>query len=69
MGFSDAFGTWYGQLSDEEKARYLEGVPLRRIGDPEKDIGSVVAFLISQKAGFVTGRTIFVDGGRSFYDR
>ena len=69
MGSSDAFGAWYNELSQEQKERYLEGVPLRRIGDPEIDIGSVVAFLISRGAGFITGRTIFVDGGRSYYDR
>jgi 2-hydroxycyclohexanecarboxyl-CoA dehydrogenase len=69
MGFSDAFGAWYNELSQEQKERYLEGVPLRRIGDPETDIGSVVAFLIGPGAGFITGRTIFVDGGRSYYDR
>ena len=40
IGFSDAFGAWYEDLSEEEKARYIEGVPLRRIGDAETDIGS-----------------------------
>jgi NAD(P)-dependent dehydrogenase (short-subunit alcohol dehydrogenase family) len=69
MGFSDAFGAWYEDLSEEEKARYIEGVPLRRIGDAETDIGSVVAFLASRGGSYITGRTIFVDGGRSFYDR
>jgi 2-hydroxycyclohexanecarboxyl-CoA dehydrogenase len=69
MGFSDAFGAWFTELTEEQKERFLEGVPLRRIGDPETDIGSVVAFLVSPGGGFITGRTIFVDGGRSYYDR
>jgi NAD(P)-dependent dehydrogenase (short-subunit alcohol dehydrogenase family) len=36
--------------------------PLKRLGEPE-DIGSVVAFLLSDDAGWVTGQTITVDGG------
>jgi 3-oxoacyl-[acyl-carrier protein] reductase len=42
----------------------LEGrLPLGRFGDPERDIGSVVAFLASAAAGYVTGQTIVCDGG------
>jgi 3-oxoacyl-[acyl-carrier protein] reductase len=37
--------------------------PLGRIGDPERDIGSVVAFLASPAAGYITGQTIVCDGG------
>lgn len=37
--------------------------PLRRLGDPERDIGGVVAFLASDAAGYVTGQTIVCDGG------
>lgn len=36
--------------------------PLGRIGEPA-DIGNMVAFLASPKADFVTGQTIYVDGG------
>jgi NAD(P)-dependent dehydrogenase (short-subunit alcohol dehydrogenase family) len=36
--------------------------PLRRVGQPN-DIASVVAFLASEDARFVTGQTIWVDGG------
>jgi NAD(P)-dependent dehydrogenase (short-subunit alcohol dehydrogenase family) len=36
--------------------------PLRRVGQPD-DIGAVVAFLASEDARFVTGQTIWVDGG------
>ena len=38
------------------------GVPARAIGDPD-DFGSVVAFLCSQQAGYVTGTALAVDGG------
>ena len=36
--------------------------PLRRLGEPA-DIGSVVAFLLSEDAGWMTGQTLTVDGG------
>lgn len=37
--------------------------PLRRVGAPE-DIANVAAFLCSEDASFITGQTIYVDGGR-----
>lgn len=43
--------------------RILEGVPMRRVGDPEADIGSAVAFLCGPGASYMTGSTIAVDGG------
>jgi len=42
----------------EISARY----PLQRLGGPE-DIGSVVAFLLSEDAGWMTGQTLVIDGG------
>lgn len=39
-------------------------VPLRRLGTPE-DIADVVAFLVSDGAGYVTGQALYVDGGVS----
>jgi 3-oxoacyl-[acyl-carrier protein] reductase len=36
--------------------------PLKRLGEPE-DIGSVVAFLLSADAGWLTGQTLVIDGG------
>jgi NAD(P)-dependent dehydrogenase (short-subunit alcohol dehydrogenase family) len=38
--------------------------PLRRLGEPE-DVADVVAFLASDQARFITGQTIYVDGGIS----
>ena len=37
--------------------------PMGRMGDPEKDIGGVGLFLASEDARYVTGNTLFVDGG------
>lgn len=41
----------------------MSRTPLKRIGTP-REIGDVVAFLASDKASYVTGETIYVDGGR-----
>lgn len=41
----------------------LEGIPLRRLGDPEQDIGQTAVFLASDDANYITGQTIMVDGG------
>ena len=41
----------------------LSRTPLKRIGDA-REIGDVVAFLASKKASYITGETIYVDGGR-----
>jgi NAD(P)-dependent dehydrogenase (short-subunit alcohol dehydrogenase family) len=40
----------------------VEGVPMRRLGTPEADVGALVVFLAGP-GRFVTGRTLFVDGG------
>lgn len=37
--------------------------PMGRMGDPEHDIGGVCAFLASDDAAYLTGNTLFVDGG------
>ena len=37
-------------------------VPMRRLGEPE-DVGAAVAFLASERAGYITGQTLSVSGG------
>ncbi|MFM0351904.1 SDR family NAD(P)-dependent oxidoreductase [Paraburkholderia nemoris] len=55
----------YLEANPIERARYLAEISLGRFGDPEKDIGRVVAFLCSESAGYVTGQTLNVDGGQT----
>lgn len=52
-----------GMLSDEKtKQEILARLPKGRVGQP-KDIGTAVVFLASDEADYVTGATLFVDGG------
>ncbi|MBQ8298048.1 MAG: 3-oxoacyl-[Ruminococcus sp.] len=51
-------------LSPELKAKMLEQVALGRYGEPE-EIASVVAFLASNDASYVTGQVIEISGGLS----
>ncbi len=44
-------------------ARVMSRTPLKRVGEPS-EIADVVAFLCSPKSSYVTGETIYVDGGR-----
>jgi NAD(P)-dependent dehydrogenase (short-subunit alcohol dehydrogenase family) len=41
----------------------INKIPLRRLGDPEQDIGHVAVFLASSDSDYITGQTIMVDGG------
>ncbi|WP_027467926.1 3-oxoacyl-ACP reductase FabG [Deefgea rivuli] len=49
-------------LPDEQKAQLVANIALGRLGDP-KDIADAVGFLASDKAGYITGNTIHVNGG------
>jgi NAD(P)-dependent dehydrogenase (short-subunit alcohol dehydrogenase family) len=48
----------------EGEARYLAQVPMKRFAQPA-EIASAIAFLASDGAAFITGHTLFVDGGAS----
>lgn len=47
---------------EESKKQTIAAIPLARMGEPE-DIANAVVFLASEKANYITGQTIVVDGG------
>lgn len=49
-------------MSDEQKEETIARTPLGRFGDA-KEIAWAVAFLASERAGFITGQVLSVDGG------
>jgi len=51
-------------LGSDGEARYLASVPMGRLGQPD-EIAAAIAFLLSEQSGFITGQTLFVDGGAS----
>jgi NAD(P)-dependent dehydrogenase (short-subunit alcohol dehydrogenase family) len=61
-----AAGAGHEQLSREDPQRLAKiesSVPLLRIGDPERDIGGAALFLATDDSCYVTGITLYVDGG------
>ncbi len=49
--------------SDEARRRVMSRTPLGRGGEPS-EVASVAAFLASDDASYITGQTIYPDGGR-----
>jgi 3-oxoacyl-[acyl-carrier protein] reductase len=52
-----------GTTLEDFSAERAKVTPVRRAGSPD-DIAGVIAFLASDDASFITGQTIYVDGGR-----
>jgi len=61
-------GTFYTDLNaaalqdDKTREEMLRRIPLRRYGQP-KELGPLVVYLASQASDFMTGETIFIEGG------
>lgn len=49
----------FPELYDET----INKIPMKRMGDPEKDIGRIAVFLASEDSDYITGQTIMSDGG------
>ncbi|MBC8042336.1 MAG: SDR family oxidoreductase, partial [Rhizobacter sp.] len=56
----DVWGT------DEGMKALLKMIPYNRIGEVD-DVAAAVAFLASEEADYITGTTLFVDGGMTLY--
>jgi len=50
------------KLPSERKEAVLAMIPLQRFGQPD-DVAELVAFLASDRAGYITGQAITIDGG------
>jgi len=51
-------------LQDSKKAQWVMGrIPMKRLADPENDLGYVAVFLASEAASYITGQVIYADGG------
>jgi len=57
---------WFGQFPDPvaKRAQVIGLHPVGRLGTPE-EVGALCAFLCSPFAGFISGNTILIDGGRN----
>lgn len=53
----------WAETFPEKYNAMLSGIPLKRLGHIEEDIGKVAVFLASEDSSYITGQTIMVDGG------
>ncbi|HVF64940.1 MAG TPA: glucose 1-dehydrogenase [Casimicrobiaceae bacterium] len=51
------------QTDEAARKRILSRTPLRRVGEPE-EVAAIAAFLASDDASYISGQTIYPDGGR-----
>jgi len=51
-----------GKISDENRVKILEGIPLNRLGVPQ-DVANIFLFLASDLSAYLTGNVIDVNGG------
>ena len=52
----------------EQKDEVLEEIPLGRWGSVD-DVAQAIAWVASERASYVTGNTLFVDGGMTLYPK
>jgi NAD(P)-dependent dehydrogenase (short-subunit alcohol dehydrogenase family) len=54
-------------MDAEQVAGMLRQLTIRRSGDPERDIGRAVVYLVGPDSSYVTGTTLMLDGGGAFF--
>jgi 3-oxoacyl-[acyl-carrier protein] reductase len=59
---TDATAARLGVPVDDFRKMNADANPVRRVGEPE-DIAAAAAFLCSDEASYITGQTLYVDGG------
>ncbi|HWW09077.1 MAG TPA: SDR family oxidoreductase, partial [Candidatus Acidoferrales bacterium] len=59
---TDATARRVGSTPEDRQRVAAENTPLRRVGQPE-EIASVIAFFASDDAAYVSGQTLYVNGG------
>lgn len=52
------------KIKNETLEKLIEAQPTKTMGKPE-DVANMVSFLASEKTNFITGQTLYVDGGKS----
>lgn len=65
LATSPSFTEWAAEHPDDYRV-IVESMPMKRMGDPELDVGPVAVFLASAEAHYLTGTTLMADGGRGF---
>jgi NAD(P)-dependent dehydrogenase (short-subunit alcohol dehydrogenase family) len=50
------------QASEEERARWLNDTPIRRLGTPD-EVAAAVLFLASPESSYIVGETLAINGG------
>jgi len=59
---TEGIAEYWKQYPDQYET-FLSKIPLGREGDPEKDIGRGLVFLVGPDASYITGQTLNIDGG------
>ena len=64
----DSQSSTSGKSKEDIEKAIADNIPMKRVGEPE-DLAGLITFLASEKANYMTGRAVQVDGGsaRTFY--